>query len=785
MSTEDGNEIATQCETLEASEECTQNTLLEDNTIQIIVENSESAPWCDQEPSSTNTEASGSCSPKKVQSNGDQQDGKHHEEHGIGPVPGASAPTHKDKAVDIPAVQVCVRMRPVLEWERSEGHECAAVKLKDGSGGTVSVRAVDDLNKVKSFRFDAVIGPERSQQDVWDTTQLSTLVDKVFEGFHATVFAYGQTGSGKTFTMEGFTYDHHNGAAAPSAAAAKPRARPKSTDPEKLGLVPRTLEALYARAQALRSEVADSAGDDVSIKVSFLQIYNERIFDLLNPQMSTSRDVAKNDDCTGLRLRWDAPKHQFYVENLFEYECSTAEDVMKYYMAGVQNKHVASTAMNVASSRSHTILVLRIVRRTSLCKKIPGGGNSPVREVISRLTLVDLAGSERASASTGCEKSAARFQEAVNVNQSLFVLRKVITALSKKQEGQAIDGHVPYRESKLTSLLHHALGGNSYLVMLACLSPSDKYVDENISTLHYAAQAASIKNAPSVNVDPKDRIIQQLRAQLAAAHAYILRVCGLAELPAELLDAAVAAQRYPSQTRRSKSLVPVNKTSRGFTEDFSKIDLTAAIDPDRKPATVRAIRCSGQSMPQSSCESTTHATSSVAEAPPSQGVPLDLGSLCRNSVIQTSGLKQLPSTGRRRSRSAERQDKCSSSMPFASSRGMSQRIRQTSPRVSQQPPDARNTRVEQRPQAEQRSQGEQLLLQEGKDLFAAADFMIAAYPMQSSGELASWVPRPPAMINSVCNASVVMSNMRDPSTCKQRRPPSLPPVRGATHKATS
>ena len=223
---------------------------------------------------------------------------------------------------------------------------------------------------------------------------------------------------------------------------------------------------------------------------------------------------------------------------------------------------VASTTMNVASSRSHTLLVLTLLRREG--EKAEEGGTTPGRpcrpcqEVVSQLSLIDLAGSERSVANilAGREaKGTTRFQEAVNVNQSLFVLRRVITALSKREanprEPQSV--HIPYRESKLTSLLQNSLGGNSYLVMFACLAPSDRQDDENLSTLQYASQAACIRNQPVVNLDPKDQLIQQLEARLAVAHDYLRRVLQLSELPEDLLEeerrAAGAAGPGPRRPR--------------------------------------------------------------------------------------------------------------------------------------------------------------------------------------------------------------------------------------------
>lgn len=232
--------------------------------------------------------------------------------------------------------------------------------------------------------------------------------------------------------------------------------------------------------------------------------------------------------------------------------------------------------MNVASSRSHTLLVLTLLRREgdeegNRTPRRQGrqGQGRPCQEVISQLSLVDLAGSERSIAGVSgrdAGKSTTRFQEAVNVNQSLFVLRRVITALSKREAtGRNEIVHVPYRESKLTSLLQNSLGGNSYLVMFACVAPSERQDDENLSTLQYASQAACIRNQPVVNLDPKDQLIQQLEARLAVAHEYLRRTLQVAELPEDLLEEerrAAGAPRRPRPRLKAKA-APKKRTAHG------------------------------------------------------------------------------------------------------------------------------------------------------------------------------------------------------------------------------
>ena len=188
------------------------------------------------------------------------------------------------------------------------------------------------------------------------------------------------------------------------------------------------------------------------------------------------------------------------MENLFVFRCNDAQHAIELYNKGIKNKVVASHNLNHASSRSHAIFTLTIEIID----------NSAVDNVIiSKLQLVDLAGSERTS-QTGASGLAAK--EAIDINKSLFTLRQVITSLAEgSRKKSPLASHIPYRDSKLTSLLKSSLGGNSYSLMIACLSPSDAFVEENLSTLNYAMKASYIKNEPTQNVDPKTKLIIELR----------------------------------------------------------------------------------------------------------------------------------------------------------------------------------------------------------------------------------------------------------------------------------
>ena len=255
---------------------------------------------------------------------------------------------------------------------------------------------------------------------------------------------------------------------------------------------------------------------------------------------------------TGLKIRWSKAE-QFTVENLFVFRCNDAEHAIQMYNKGVKNKVVASHNLNAQSSRSHSIftLTMEII------------DNSAVDNVISsKMQLVDLAGSERTS-QTGVKGLAAK--EAIDINKSLFTLRQVITSLAEgSKKRKTLNAHIPYRDSKLTSLLKQSLGGNSYSLMVACLAPSDQYVEENLSTLNYAMKASFIANEPTQNVDPKVKLINDLREKVASlqnelshAHQHIQM---LTEMTTQEGGATSAPNFHPMQEKEAISSNQVSET---------------------------------------------------------------------------------------------------------------------------------------------------------------------------------------------------------------------------------
>ncbi|KAG2495498.1 hypothetical protein HYH03_006442 [Edaphochlamys debaryana] len=444
------------------------------------------------------------------------------------------------------SIRVVVRVRPLLPTDGDSG--TSLLQVDPGRPNEVQLATSSDARSARRYHFDQVFGPEVPQEELYARAGVSEMIAAAVSGYHATIFAYGQTGSGKTFSMEGYRYTsqaakggagatgpsssaanstsggaapgpagrgavpRHAGAAMAAAAASGPQADFDATPEERLGLIPRAVRELFDAAARC------GADQRVSIRCSFVQIYREQVYDLLNFAATLMGAAAAGGGGAArsrggaaaagsqLRLRW-SKQEEFHLENVFMPEVESADEALACFQAGVANKVMSSHRLNAASSRSHCLFTLYVSASPT---------SSPLEVRTSKLTLVDLAGSER-SAHTGATDGALR-DESVAINKSLFTLRQVITALADPAAAKGAGPqmhHVPYRDSKLTCLLKHSLGGNSLTLMLACLSPADRFMEENASTLDYAARARRITNQVAVNEDPKSRLIRELRAEVA------------------------------------------------------------------------------------------------------------------------------------------------------------------------------------------------------------------------------------------------------------------------------
>ncbi|VDN22065.1 unnamed protein product [Cylicostephanus goldi] len=300
-----------------------------------------------------------------------------------------------------------------------------------------------------------VYGPNTTQERIY-ADMVSSQVERVLAGYNCTLFAYGQTGTGKTYTMEGGSgkYDSYQ------------------EDPT-TGIIPRAVEHIF-------EELAKSSTEEYSVRISYLELYNEELYDLLAPT---------SDDRERLRIFDDPSKKGVVViSGAEEIPVRDRAEVYRLLRRGAEKRTTAATLMNMNSSRSHSIFTVSVVIRENTAS-----GEELVKQGklnLGKLNLVDLAGSEHIGRS-GAEGK--RAKEAGNINQSLLTLGRVITALTSSAP------HVPYRESKLTRLLQDSLGGATITSIIATLSPASTNYEETISTLEYAARAKSIKNHPECN----------------------------------------------------------------------------------------------------------------------------------------------------------------------------------------------------------------------------------------------------------------------------------------------
>lgn len=297
------------------------------------------------------------------------------------------------------------------------------------------------------FVFDKLFDSAASQNDIYnDTTK--PLLDSILDGFNSTVFAYGATGCGKTHTILG--------------------------TPEDPGVIFLTMKELFERID----ELSDKKVFDVSL--SFLEIYNETIRDLLNPETHFKK----------LILREDANK-KISVSNLSSHKPNNVEEVMELILLGNQNRTSSPTEANATSSRSHAVLQINVVQKNRTA-------DISEEHTYATLSIIDLAGSERAAAT---KNRGARLNEGANINRSLLALGNCINALCDPRRRN----HIPYRDSKLTRLLKFSLGGNCKTVMIVCISPLSQHYDETLNTLKYADRAKEIKTKLVRNQHNLDR----------------------------------------------------------------------------------------------------------------------------------------------------------------------------------------------------------------------------------------------------------------------------------------
>ncbi|XP_013195274.2 kinesin-like protein KIF3A [Amyelois transitella] len=367
-------------------------------------------------------------------------------------------PDADTEAPTVENVRVVVRVRPMDQREKLENsYNCVSV---DPVNNTIAVTRGNNVNPPEPpriYAYDAVFDSNTSQMDIYVQTA-SPIVEEVLKGYNGTIFAYGQTGTGKTYTMAG-----------------------SNSAPELRGIIPNSFAHIF-------SHIA-KAKDDVKflVCVTYLEIYNEEVRDLLGNNPHQSLEVKERPDIG------------VFVKDLTGYVVHNADELEKIMAVGNKNRHIGATAMNTESSRSHAIFCITV----ESSKK---AADEKLHVTMGKLHLVDLAGSERQSKT---QASGTRLKEATKINQSLSVLGNVISAL--------VDGkstHIPYRNSKLTRLLQDSLGGNSKTVMIATIGPAECNYVETISTLRYANRAKNIENKTHVNTEPGDALLTRFQQEI-------------------------------------------------------------------------------------------------------------------------------------------------------------------------------------------------------------------------------------------------------------------------------
>ncbi|XP_060912711.1 kinesin-like protein KIF1B isoform X2 [Labrus mixtus] len=399
------------------------------------------------------------------------------------------------------SVKVAVRVRPFNSREMSKDSKCI-IQMQGNT--TIIANPKAPKEPAKTFSFDYSYWSHTTPEDPSFASQNlvyndigKEMLQHAFEGYNVCIFAYGQTGAGKSYTMMGRQEEGQE------------------------GIIPMLCEDLFEKI----NEEGNKEELSYSVEVSYMEIYCERVRDLLNPKNKGN-----------LRVR-EHPLLGPYVEDLSKLAVTSYTDIADLMDAGNKARTVAATNMNETSSRSHAVFTIVFTQKKH------DSETDLSTEKVSKISLVDLAGSERAD-STGAKGT--RLKEGANINKSLTTLGKVISALAEvdnctsKSKKKKKSDFIPYRDSVLTWLLRENLGGNSRTAMVAALSPADINYDETLSTLRYADRAKNIKCNAVINEDPNNKLVRDLKDEVSRLKE-LLRAQGLGDI----LDIDPMGDDYP------------------------------------------------------------------------------------------------------------------------------------------------------------------------------------------------------------------------------------------------
>uniref|UniRef100_A0A4W6C7Q3 plus-end-directed kinesin ATPase n=1 Tax=Lates calcarifer TaxID=8187 RepID=A0A4W6C7Q3_LATCA len=409
------------------------------------------------------------------------------------------------------SVKVAVRVRPFNSREMSKESKCI-IQMQGNTTTILNPKAPKE--PAKTFSFDYSYWSHTTPEDPCFASQNLVYNDigkemlaHAFEGYNVCIFAYGQTGAGKSYTMMG-----------------------KQEEGQE-GIIPMLCEDLFEKI----NDDCNKEELSYSVEVSYMEIYCERVRDLLNPKNKGN-----------LRVR-EHPLLGPYVEDLSKLAVTSYTDIADLMDAGNKARTVAATNMNETSSRSHAVFTIVFTQRKH------DSETDLSTEKVSKISLVDLAGSERAD-STGAKGT--RLKEGANINKSLTTLGKVISALAEvvSSKKKKKTDFIPYRDSVLTWLLRENLGGNSRTAMVAALSPADINYDETLSTLRYADRAKNIKCNAVINEDPNNKLVRELKDEVARLKE-LLRAQGLGDILDSEFYAISASYLKDIQNNKHRYLV--------------------------------------------------------------------------------------------------------------------------------------------------------------------------------------------------------------------------------------
>eukprot|EP01029_Cantina_marsupialis_P015346 TRINITY_DN33678_c5_g1_i1.p1 TRINITY_DN33678_c5_g1~~TRINITY_DN33678_c5_g1_i1.p1 ORF type:complete len:536 (+),score=144.50 TRINITY_DN33678_c5_g1_i1:115-1722(+) len=352
-------------------------------------------------------------------------------------------------------IKVVARVRPILLHEKG----AQTVLHTTDDKVIVDVKGAGEARFQQNFAFDRVFGEQTSNMAFFHESGVRDLLDKVLEGYNASIFAYGQTGSGKTFTMTGTEQQLEQRSG-------------QNGQQFVTGIVHESMQYL------VQKKMEDPS---ISLKISYVEVYNEQVVDLLDPSKGS------------LNVRYTKSR-DFYVQDLLLIDCDSIEEIMEVLSEGARNRTVGSHKLNQDSSRSHALFEIRVKRGST----------------IGKLAFTDLAGSERTKITAPNGRS---LKESSSINKSLFTLNQIITALSAPVRPP----HIPYRDSQLTKLLADALGGSAQTLLIACCAPLESFAEESGNTLRFASKAMAVVNETLIQSNDPAVALAQLQFKLEKA----------------------------------------------------------------------------------------------------------------------------------------------------------------------------------------------------------------------------------------------------------------------------